>query len=795
LIVVVTLAVAVGATTAVGSLLNAIVLRTLAVPSPEQLVALSALDPRANLSGYFYADTFKAYRSAQRSFAQLSMYSGGGLVRVETRSGVFDASDEAVSPNYLDLVGARLAAGRFFTESDDAAVVLSEGFRRRLFGNGPGLGEVIKLDAVPATVIGVVADGFDGLQVDGPTDIIVPFTLLRSLAGSPAGSMGPLRSRNVVGRLARGVSIDAARAELLALWPSIQAATLPPALPESDREARLGQRLDAAPLASGFSGLRTQYGTTLRALMGLMGILLVVACANLAGITLARSLTRRHQVAIRLALGGSTPRVFWQLLLDGILLSAVAFAGAVPLAWAILRAVTAALVVGRLSARFPGVRPDAIVLTATALLTVLIGLAMGVVSAWRAVAARVDEGLRPGRGITDSFGRFGRGLLVAQVAGSMTFLVGAGLFTATLAHLRANDTSLQSQRIVFTRAYREPGDRQLLPPEYYRALVDDLGHMPGADAAALSVYYPTYYGLIGPILPADHYSRTDGAAAPEVAVLPELVSPGFFDLFRLPRLQGRDFSWNDGPGKPAVALISASLARALFPEGAAVGKHIRLTGSQPRDMEVIGVVADAPYGKLDDPRPFVVFRPILQDMTRAQFPMAYVRASGDLATVRDGYTRVIKTLGHRSLRPFITSSEWVDRALLQERFTAGLATFAAGMTVLLACMGVYGLLAYSVAARVREIGVRLALGAARGTVVSMIVRDGLAIAVPGVLIGVPFAWAAARLVRAQLYGIAPDDPRTLLIAAATSVATVLAASLLPALRASRVAPVEALREE
>ena len=211
---------------------------------------------------------------------------------------------------------------------------------------------------------------------------------------------------------------------------------------------------------------------------------------------------------------------------------------------------------------------------------------------------------------------------------------------------------------------------------------------------------------------------------------------------------------------------------------------------------MIGVVADAPYGKLDDPRPFVVFRPILQDLARSQFPMAYVRASGDLATVRDGYTRVVKSLGHRSLRGF-------HHVIRMGRPCAGAGSVSRQgwphsqrrITSLLACMGVYGLLAYSVTARVREIGVRLALGAARGTVVWMIVRDGLAIAVPGVLIGAPCAWAAARLVRAQLYGIAPGDPRTLLIAAATSLATVLAASLLPALRASRVAPVEALREE
>jgi predicted permease len=451
--------------------------------------------------------------------------------------------------------------------------------------------------------------------------------------------------------------------------------------------------------------------------------------------------------------------------------------------------------VGLIAPKFPTVTPDAGVLAATALLTLLIGLAMGVVSAWRSVAARVDECLRPGRGSIGSFGRFGRGLLVAQVALSMTCLGGAGLFTATMAHLRANDASLQSQRIVFTRAYREPGDRQLLPPEYYQTLVADLGHMPGAEAAALSVYYPTYFGVTGPI-PTEHYTRADDVGAPEVAVLPECVSPGFFDLFRLPRLQGRDFTWDDGPGKPFVALVSASLARALFPAGDAIGRHIRLAGPERRDVEVIGVVADAPYGKLDDPRPFVVFRPILQDMARSQFPMAYVRASGDLATVRDGYTRVVKALGHRSLRNFfITSSEWVDRALLKQRFTAGLAAFAAALTSLLACMGVYGMLAYSVTARVREIGVRVALGAERGTVVWMIVRDGLAIVVPGVLIGALCALAAARLVRAQLYGIAPGDPRTLLIAAAISLATVLAASLLPALRASRVAPVEALREE
>jgi predicted permease len=672
-------------------------------------------------------------------------------------------------------------------------VVISESYRRRIFGDASGIGEVIKLNTVAATVIGIAAEGFGGLQADASVDVIVPFAVMRAVGrGDPST---PLRSKQVVGRLARGVSIEAARAELLARWPSVQAATLPAALPEAERQELLRQKLTVAPLASGFSLLRDRYGNTLWVLLALVGILLAVTCVNLAALTLARSLTRRHQVAIRLALGGSARRVFWQLLVDGILLSTVAFAAALPLAWGIIRVVTASLVSPRGPARFPPVTPDAGVVAAAALLTIGIGLAIGVMSARQSVAVRIDEGLRPGRGVIGSLGRFGRGLLVAQVALTMALLVGAGLFTTTLAHLRANDTSLKSQRIVFARAFRPPGDREPLPPGYYQALVTELAGMPGAGAAALSVYYPTYFGLKVAVPTDYHYTRADGVTPLDGTVLTEFVSPGFFDLFRFHLLRGRDVSWDDGLEKPAVALISASLARAVFPAGDEIGQHIRIAAPDPRDVEVIGVVADAPYVKLDDPAPLVVFRPIMQETARTQFPLAYVRANGDLATVREGYTRVIKSLGHRSLGAFITSSEWVDGVLVQERLTAALATFAAALTVLLACIGVYGLLAYSVTARQREIGVRVALGATRRTVVWMIVRDGLAIGVPGVLIGAPCAWAAARLVRAQLYGIAPGNPRTLLIAAAMLLGTVLAASLVPALRASRVAPIEALREE
>ena len=272
--------------------------------------------------------------------------------------------------------------------------MISEGFRRRLFGNGPGVGEAIKVNAVPATVIGVAADGFEGLQSDGT------FRHHRAIRADASGRRRPAS----MGRFDRATWWDVSRAAC----PSTRRAR------NCSRAGRRFSRRRCRPRCLNPSGRRcsvsgwtwhrsrrafrlsaTRYGTTLVVLLGLMGMLLAVACANLAGLTLARSLTRRHQVAIRLALGGSARRVFWQLLLDGILLSAVAFAGAVPLAWGIVRAVTASLMFGLLFRSFRTVTPDAGVLAAAALLTLLIGLAMGVVSAWQSVAVRVDECLRP----------------------------------------------------------------------------------------------------------------------------------------------------------------------------------------------------------------------------------------------------------------------------------------------------------------------------------------------------------------------------------------------------------------
>jgi hypothetical protein len=327
-------------------------------------------------------------------------------------------------------------------------------------------------------------------------------------------------------------------------------------------------------------------------------------------------------------------------------------------------------------------------------------------------------------------------------------------------------------------------------------LVQQLSRIRGVDAAVLSYYFPGFLGYAS-FLPTESFAPVAGPEPSPVATgLTEFVSPGFFDMFGIARLRGRDFTWDDDGRAPTVAIVSESLARTLFPTGDVIGRRVCVSSGPARtDVEIVGVVADAPIGGIREPHLAVVFRPMMQDLTRAQSPITSVRVRGDLTAVRDAYVRVVESQGHHFVLALFTLDEWIDFALLQERLIAGLSTSAAALAVFLACIGLYGLLAYAVASRVREIGVRIALGARRTVIVQMIVRDGLIVVVPGVLIGVPCAVAAATLVRSQLYGLAPNDPATIIGVAAVFTVTGFVAALLPALRASKIDPMDALRQE
>jgi predicted permease len=426
---------------------------------------------------------------------------------------------------------------------------------------------------------------------------------------------------------------------------------------------------------------------------------------------------------------------------------------------------------------------------------ITMGLAIGLWPAWGASRTRVAETLLPGRSVVRSFSRPARKALIAQIALSMVLLGAAGLFVIMLSNLRRNDATFRGRDVVWTRLATLPGQRLTLHgPDYLRALYDRLSAVPGAEGVALNVFFPAYVGFRAGI-PYDQFADAHAAEPTPISGLTELVSPGFFRFFGIAQAAGRDFTWDDDHDAPKVAVVSRSLAQRVF-GGDALGRRLTVqSGSAVTVVEIVGIAADAPIGSIRQPDLPVVYRPMLQEPARAQFPLAHLAHRGDRRAAREAYTAAVESLGRHYVSGLFTLEQWLDNATLQERLMTTVALFSALLALLLATLGVYASLAYAVASSTREIGVRMALGASRKAVLWMSVRDGLAVVVPGVVIGILCTAGAATVVRAQLYGVSPTDPAALAIAALIFLVTGVVAALVPGLRASRTDPMAALRHE
>jgi predicted permease len=785
----------VAATTTVLSLLNAVVLRDAPVWRPAELVSITVTDARTKAAQAIALDTFDGFRVAQHSFSGLAMYSSR-VFRIHARNTNSEAISEAVGPSYFSLLAVAPEAGRLLSEADMAArsvpsIVISDRLWRRLFNGDPtAVGEPLTLNGQDVTIVGVTPPGFAGLQMDSGVDLFLPISALPLVSGTPGISS---RSWYVVGRLAPGVTLDQARAEVLGRWPAIARST---AVSPAAREEVRSHLVQVESIRAGFFGLREQYGASVGVLVALAVILLAMACVNLTGLVFMRAMRRRQQVAIRRALGAPWPRVVRPLVAESILLALGGLAIALPLTWWATRTIASMASVALLEPFLRPLTPDGRVLAASVAITIATAVAISVLPAWRNARLPIESALRPGRAVIGSSGMAGRLLLVVQIALAMVLLVGAGLFAGTVMRLRANANAVHPGPVLFAKPWRNPGDHGVLGRAYWQELTRRLSTIPGAGRASLSVYFPAYLGYRGSF-PLNTF-RADAQAAASASGLTELISPGFFETYGVARLQGRDFTWSDDVGAPDVAIVNASAAHALFAEGEAdaVGRRIQIRSeSQVIEVSIVGIVTDISTGSLRDPHGPIVFRPILQDPARGQFPLVHLQVSGDVRTVRDAYVRTVESSGHQYVPGLFSFDQWVDFALLQERLIADLSASAAGLAMFLGCLGLYGLLAYAVDARVREIGVRLALGATRVDVIRMIIRDGLTVSVAGIAVGVPSAVAAARLARSALYGLAPGDPWTVFGAATTLVVTALVAAWMPARRASNVHPIDALRAE
>jgi putative ABC transport system permease protein len=797
--VILTLALGIGANAAVYSLLNAIVLRSIPAQDPDRLVALSCADARGQQPRSIYIDTFELLRTKQHVFESVSLYSGGGQLLVEAKGIRAPALIESGTPEYYEVLGVRPFLGRFISGQDTprdvpSAPVVVIGYRlwQQRFGADPKvLGQTLTVEDMPLTIIGVTPPDFPGLQVDSGADFSVTMWALRKLAGDPKR---PLRAWNIIARLKPGVSLEQARAEVTTLWPGVQAATLPPGLTTREQEEMRAQVVRVESISTGFSTLRTRYGTALFLLSGFAVVMLILACVNLSGLFLARTVARRLETAVCFALGATRARVVQRLLVECIVLAGLGGVLAVPFAWWVSDAFVVLVRSGAGQPLFKPATPDLHVLIATGAVAVGTAVLMATLPAWMALTRGGALVVQPTRSVTSNRGWASHVLLAVQVALSLTLLFGAGLLGRTLANLRSIDIGARSTDVVWTRVFAVPGGYTNFDDvSYYPELARRLAAIPGVRSVGLSRLYPSAMILSNSRI-FRRVGTWDSRDAPgDIDALVEGASPQFFETVGIPLIRGRQFTWNDDRRSAPIAIISQSLERRLFPLGDAIGRRIRVDNDPKKAIEVVGIAGDAAIGNLREPYVGVVFRPILQDVLRV--PVVTLRTSASPAAMREPISRTVLSMGREYAQTITSIEEQLDRTLLQERLLAMSSLFLAALAIVLAGLGLYAALAYSVVQRTREIGVRIALGASSARVLRMVVGRSLIVTLVGVLVGIGPALAVGRTAKAFLFQVSASDPILLTATAVFFIAVGLVAAIRPAYRAANVDPMTALRAD
>ncbi len=805
------LALGIGANTAIFTLVDQLILQMLPVRHPEELVLLTSR------GGHYGSNTggnaisypmYQDFRDRNQVFSGMFCKFGMDFsMTVEGRTEL--VSGELVSGNYFPVLGIKAAIGRVFTAGDDLyqgnhpLAVLSYGFWQSRFNGDPGvLGKRIVVNGYPLTVVGVSQAGFDGVEAGYSPQIRVPMMMKKEMTPGPWYSLNDRRGRFVqaFGRLRPGMTLDAAKAGLQPLFHQIlemevQAKEFSRAAPETKAHF-LKMWMDVLPASKGRSSLRRQFASPLLALMGIVGLVLLIACSNVANLMIARATARQKEIAVRLAIGAGRARLVRQLLAESLLLSGSGGLAGLGLAVLMDKTLISFLPAGGLPLTVSS-RPDGRVLLFTLAVSVLTGILFGLVPALQATRPNLAGTLKDQAGSVAGGVSAGlrKGLVVAQVALSLLLLIGAGLFVQSLKNLRAVDPGFQTGGLVtFALDPTLNGYKPDRSREFYRQVIERLGSLPGARSAAM---------VVVPVLSGNEWDSSvaiEGYSAKQGEFInPHMnfVSPGYFETMSIPVLLGRDFTIRDEQGTPKVGIINEKLAKRFFGSSSPIGRKIGMGGDPGTrlDIEIVGVVRDTRYEDMRTEVPIEFYRPYRQ-MDFVTGMTAYVRAQGDSAslfpairqTVREADANV-PVFGMRTLE------QQVDRSLVTERMLATLSTVFGCLATVLAAIGLYGVMAYMVARRTREIGIRMALGAGRPTVIWLVMREVLLLAAIGIAIGAPGAWLLSRLVETQLFGVKPADPFTMLAAAAGIAAVASVSGYIPARRATTIDPMRALRWE
>jgi predicted permease len=822
-VIVLTLALGIGANTAIFSIIDSLLLRPLPVQDPSRLAIVTDTSDGGQSSWTY--PIWEQIRDRRDVFAGTAAWATTDASFNLTQGGETDVVNGMwVSGEFFDMLGVPAALGRTFSPADDVrggvngpVAVISHGFWQRHFGGAPDVaGRTVTLERIPFTVIGVTPPDFFGLSVGRAFDVAVPFGAEPLVRGSRDSRLGSHASWwvTVLVRLKPDQSLERGITDLRGLQPAIREATRIAGVSALDRDEHLKDAFMLDADAVGDSSLRGRYREPLVVLLVVVGLVLLIACANIANLLLARSAARAHEWSLRLTLGASRSRLARQVITESLILSALgAVAGLVVADW------TSRLLVQQLStdAVALNLTLDWRVLSFTVGLSVLTAMVFGSAPAARATRGVPIDALRQGgRGAAGSTkARLASGLVVAQVVLSLVLVVGAGLFLRTFASLTHASLGFDADRVLLAqvstrRAEVPPQDRL----ETFRRVQERVRAVPGAAANGLSliapltgrlwhrqVYVP---GSWTPLeerntLPSGIGSTNRKLTPTEPYTALNAVTPGWIATMGMSLRVGRDITDADQASTPRVALVNEMFVRKFLPGEHAIGRTIQVVRSDPAPpREIVGVVSDAAYRDVREAALPTVYVPLAQyDADAMPLPptdiiLSVRAASGPPDALKRAVTEAVTGLNPRFALTYRPLAEQVSRTLVQERLLAMLSVFFGALAVLMAAIGLYGVTSYAVNLRRAEIGIRLALGSTRGGVMRLVLGRVTTLVAIGVGVGLLLSAFAARYVKMLLFGLEPSDPTTL-VAAAMVLATVgLTAGWVPAFRASRVNPMESL---
>ncbi|HXW04360.1 MAG TPA: ABC transporter permease [Vicinamibacterales bacterium] len=806
-VAILTLALGTGANAAIFQLVDAVRLRSLPVERPDELAELRIDSRGKGRSGRFISRrpmlTYRQWQEIERQqepFASLMAWSdtsfdlaGGGEER--------PANGLWVTGSFFDTLGVQPSVGRLIGPADDApgcpqpGAVLSYAFWQREYGGDQRVpGRTVLLDGHRFDIIGVTPEHFFGVEVGRAFDVALPLCsepVFRPADSSLEGQMTWFLG--AIGRLKPGWTTDRATAQLRAISPGLFRSTLPDNYVAEDAAAYLAFQLEAVPAGTGTSVLRGNYSTPLWILLAATGLVLVIACANLANLLLARATAREREIGVRLAIGASRRRIARQLLSESLLLAAIGSAAGLLIAqW--LSGFLVAFLNSDQRPVFLDLSVDWRLVGFTAAVAVVACLLFGLVPALRATAAAPAASVLGSRGTTDLRERFTlrRVLVVVQVALSLVLLVGALLFARSLRNLMTVDPGFQQEgAVVVSLDFR----RADVPAEQRRTVYDQvvarLAGIPGVSAAGEA--------FIAPLSGSGWNNRiVVGGELKPLLVNLNSVGPGYFRALATPLVAGRDFSDQDTQQSTPVAIVNQTFVKQVFPNENPIGRvfHIEDSPGEPNPrLQIVGVVADTKYQNFRETDVPIAYVAARQDAKLPPYVQVVLKTTTGLPGVRGGITRAIAEINPAIGIQLQTMDRMARNLLRGERLMAWLSGLFGALAVLIATIGLYGVMSYMVARRRMEIGIRMALGADRASVVRMIIAEAGRLLVIGVILGAALSVAGARSAQSLLYGLQPWDPATLALGAGLLGAIALLASWLPAWRAARMPPTAALREE